>query len=66
MNKAVKILFPIWTIVLIFFFFIPLGGYTGFEAVLIDGSILPWLGLGAGVACWVGLLIINIKNGIKK
>jgi hypothetical protein len=50
---------------MIFFFFIPLGGYTGFEAVLIDGSILPWVGLGAGLSCWVGLLIINIRQWLK-
>jgi hypothetical protein len=65
MNKVSRVLFPIWTIVMIFFFFIPLGGYTGFEAVLIDGSILPWVGLGAGLSCWVGLLIINIRQWLK-
>lgn len=65
MNKFARIAFPLWTMVVILFFFAPMGGSTGFEAAISDGSILPILGVIAGIGCWVALLIMLIRSWLR-
>jgi hypothetical protein len=66
MNKAVRVILPIWTIVMFLFFFVPMGGSTGFEGVLIDGGFFPWAGVAAGVGAEVGLIVMLVRQWLKR
>lgn len=62
MKKVARIALPIWTVIMILFFFVPMGGNTGWQAATQDGSIMPYLGAGAGIACWVSLLYLSVSK----
>jgi hypothetical protein len=67
MNKAARVILPIWTIVMFLFFFVPMGGSTGFEAVMDSEDLYPKIGaLVAGIGGWIGLLALNIKQWLRR